>query len=421
MDREAQDWSAHWALAGRCGMGLERVDVTTYTSAQVFEAEREKIFRKTWIPVAREAEIAEPGAFIRREIFPLETGALITRDKDGRLHAFHNTCLHRGSTLVAECGGKANSFVCPYHAWTYGLDGKLRGMPGREHFPHVDLSTARLKPIHLDVWNGFVFLNFDTAPAKPLADTMGELGRMFGDVPFGDYPHVMELTWDINANWKALMEASNEAYHVSVLHRRTLSDQMTSAENPINNLYDPFFSPPHATAMTQANPAWKPDQAVMQFVYATEAFRAQPGGVHEDAAAPSGPMSFLAHPAVNRAGLPSMAAQLVLLFPFTCLQMLANRYIWFQYWPVSVDRTRFVMRLYSAQPPGSWREAFAEAHMAAYTRDIATEDAEMTATQHRGFRSGGVSEVVFGENECLLRFFHQMVGLHLEGGDPGRR
>jgi phenylpropionate dioxygenase-like ring-hydroxylating dioxygenase large terminal subunit len=104
-----------------------------------------------------------------------------------------------------------------------------------------------------------------------------------------------------------------------------------------------------------------------------------------------------------------MSSECMLLFPFTCLQFLANRYIWFQYWPVAPDRTHFVMRLYFQSAPSSYREAFAEAHMAAYTRDIVTEDGSMVARQHRSFLSGGLSWTMLGENESVLRHFHQMI------------
>jgi len=105
MNRETSndDWTRHWGLSSGLGLNVDNVDVAAYTSQERFQAEREKIFRKVWIPVAREAELPNPGDFIKRDIYPLEAEALITRDNDGQLRAFHNTCLHRGSTIVSEC------------------------------------------------------------------------------------------------------------------------------------------------------------------------------------------------------------------------------------------------------------------------------------------------------------------------------
>jgi len=411
MNKEASsdDWTRHWGMSSDLGLNVDSVEVAAYTSQERFEAEREKIFRKCWIPVAREAEVRNPGDFIKRNIYPLQAEALITRDKDGQLRAFHNTCLHRGSTIVSECSGNAKSFVCPYHAWTFAIDGKLKGIPGREYFPNATPGQDRLKPIHLDTWNGFIFLNFDDQPRATLAEYLGDFASFFDGLPVDDYGHMIELTMDLDTNWKSSMEASHEGYHVSCLHQKTLSGQMTTGENPLNNLYDPIFSRPHATTTLQANMDWRPDQPVTRFIYETEAFRSQLEGGLGDAGKNEGPTLFPAHKAVNRIDLPAMASEVLLLFPFTSLQMLVNRYVWFQYWPISAGKTRFVMRLYTQSAPSSYREAFAEAHMAAYTRDIATEDGCMMAMQYRGFKSGGISQVQFGENECLLRYFHEMI------------
>lgn len=407
------DWTRHWALSDKFGLDNDRVEAKAYTSPEIFEAEREKIFRKAWLPVAREEEVPENGDFIRCEVYPLQTQALIVRGKDGELRAFHNTCIHRGTELVSECQGRTSAFICPYHAWSFGLDGKLRGVPGKEYFPQVEIGKSGLTPIHLATWNGFIFLNFDEQPEQFLPEFLGEIGTLMDDLPFGDFPHVVELTWDIDANWKSLMEASNEAYHVGALHQWTLRGQLCSTENPQNNGYDAIFSGAHATATIQANAEWQPNMPVVNFVYEGEAFRGQPGGVTEQGTDAGGSPTFIGHRAVNRIGLPSMSTESILLFPFTCIQLLANRFIWFQYWPIAADKTRFVLRVYLQAPPTSYREAFAEAHMATYSRDIASEDAWTTATQYRSLKSGGISEVFLGENECVLRHFHKMIAEYL--------
>ena len=417
MNREAgeNEWKAHWGLASELGLSGDRVAVSAYASPGQFEAERERIFGKAWLLCARVEEVPEPGSFIRREVPPLRTEALITRGKDGHLHAFHNACLHRGSALVAECSGKASAFTCPYHGWTYGIDGKLRGIPGKEYFPQVDLATARLKPIHMDVWNGFVFLNFSAAPDQSLAEFLGPFASQFDGLPLADYPRAIEMTLDVDVNWKAFLEASNESYHVSALHGRTLGEQMTTSANPRNNSYDPVFSGAHASATVEGRTDWLPTKPVARFVAETPDSEAGMGNARRDAPDEAATRPFAGHAAVNRIGLPSFAAECMLIFPFTCLQLLPNSYVWFQYWPVSHDRTRFVWRQYVPSAPRTWRQAFAEAHAIAYVRDVVTEDGTMVARQQRGFEGGGLAEVVFGENEFMPRFFHQTVRDWLAG------
>ena len=413
---EGGNRAADWALAARHGLANDRVPATAYTSPEVFAAERERIFARAWIPVAREADVAESGDFIRRDIPTLGKDVIITRGKDGALNAFHNACQHRGAPVVAACSGRAARFVCPYHAWSYGIDGKLLGITGREHFPQVDGAVARLRPVHLACWNGFIFLNFADEPGQDLPAFLGEFGQAFAGLPFDDYPHAIELTWEVAANWKLLMEASNEAYHVAYLHGLSLGDMVTTPGNPLNHGHAALFSPPHASATIEANPNYAPDHPVMRFAFGVEAFRGQPGGGQQAGKAARGQASFLAHPAVNRASVPTVSTESMLLFPFTCLQLLANRYIWFQYWPLAADRTRLVLRVYLQSAPASWREAFAAAHTAAYSRDIASEDVGMASAQQRALASGGIGEVMLGENEPVLRFFHAMVARWLDAG-----
>lgn len=413
---ESGEWSSHWALASKHGLTTDRVDAKCYTSAEVFAEEKRKIFAKQWIAIGRTAELPDPGDYIRRDFFPLEVEVIVARARDGALNAFINACLHRGAALVSNCGGNTSAFVCPYHAWSYALDGTLKGVPGRNHFPQLAGQNARLKPVHVDVWNGFVFLNFADKPEQTLIEYLGGFAELFRDAPFEDYPHVVELTRDINANWKTAVEASNEAYHVSVLHRQSTSPQVSTVENPLNNRFDPIFSRPHASATTGANKDWRPQKPVMKFVYSVESFRAQPGGTQVEARK-AGARRFIDHHAVNRIDLPSMATEAMLLFPFTCVQLMNNRYIWFQYWPVSVDKTRLVFRMYSERKPFSYREVFAESHMIAYSRDVVTEDCNVIDMQHRGLKGGGLSEVIFGDNECLLRHFHEMIAKYLADVD----
>lgn len=409
MNKEAIDWSRYWGGATKFGIGGAVVPAGFYTSQEQFDAEREKIFSRTWLMVARQEEVPEPGDYIRREIHPLATEALIVRGKDGVVRAMHNACLHRGVAMVRDCAGRAGLFTCPYHAWTYDTEGKLRGVPGGEDFPQIDKKAMRLKPIHLDIWNGFIFLNFADEPPQTLTEFLGDFATSFGDMPFAAYPHVVEIVQDIEANWKTLVDASNEGYHVNALHKESLGAMMTTSDNPLNNFYDPVFSGPHMSSTTRANDAWRPDAPVVQFAYAAAAYKTQPGLAQEAARAAGGHVTFAEHPMVNRIGLPAFSVETTQIFPFAVLQMLTNRYIWFHYWPVGPNRTRAVTRLYGPAAPSNYRQAFAEAHLHAYSRDIMTEDTVVTQLQQIGLRSGGVKEVVLGEHEYMLRYFHEAV------------
>ena len=265
MNKETDPWARHRTLASDRGVGEAIVDAERYTSAEIYEAEREKIFRRTWLPVARESEVANPGDFIKREIYPLEAEALIVRGKDGVVRAFHNVCAHRGTALVRASEGTTNVFVCPYHAWSYGTDGKCKAITGAEYFPQVDKNKVGLTPIHSDIWNGFVFLNFDQAPRQTLQEYLGEFGELYGEIPFGEFTHAVEMTLDVDTNWKCFLDASVESYHVPFLHQKTLP-AFSRADNPLNVYYDTRFGPRHSSHMIQSNPDWVPNGDVLKFV-----------------------------------------------------------------------------------------------------------------------------------------------------------
>lgn len=403
-----QDFSKYWGRAGELGIGGATADPAFFVSRAQFEAEREQIFRRDWLMVARDAEVPEPGDFIRRTIYPLATEAIIVRGKDNAVRAFYNVCPHRGTAMVRECAGNAKLFICPYHAWSFSTDGKLRGIPGAADFPQVDRETLGLTPIHAEVWNGFVFLNFAEQPRQSLPEFLGDFATSFGDLPFADHTHVIEISQEINANWKLLIDASLESYHVGALHKETLGAQITSPDNPYNNPYDPIFAGPHISSTTQANANWRPDQPVVQFIYSAAAYRAQPGKP-EPAKQAEGQKTFADYPIVNRVGLPAFSVENTFIFPCSILQILTNRYIWFQYWPVAENKTRFILRLYGPAAPQSYGQELAEAHMIAYSRDIVTEDAMVVQFQQAGLESGGIKQVVFGEHEYMPRFFHETV------------
>lgn len=416
MNKPIEEWNQYWGKARDFGLGdRDRIDPKSYTCPKIFEAEKEKIFRKTWLMVARVSEIAEPGDYIKREIWTLDTEVVIVRGKkDGVIRAFYNACAHRGVALVRECSGRTGLFTCPYHAWSFGTDGKLVGLPGAEDFPQVDKATTGLAPIHCDVWNDHIFLNFADEPKQSLKDYMGEFGELFSDMPFGEYTHAVDIIQDLPTNWKNFLDAFNEGYHVQVLHPKSLP-MVVSRHNPLNHMYDQILMAPHSSATIQSNLDWVPDGKVTLFVYASTGV----SFIHVDG--PEGgatrPRLFTSAKGINRIDLPNYSTSLLNFFPLSQMQVLADRYMWFQFWPLSPDVTRYIVRMFFARKPASYREAFAEAFMLASTRDVVTEDVSMTRMQQIGLKSGGVKQLYLGENEPLLRFMNLQIQDYLNAED----
>jgi phenylpropionate dioxygenase-like ring-hydroxylating dioxygenase large terminal subunit len=187
-----------------------------YSDPVVLGLERERVFRRTWQYAGRSDQVAEPGRF-----FTTDAGGVpvvVVRDRDGVLRAFLNVCRHRGS-LVCEGEGRRETLQCPYHAWTYDLDGALRSAPRADREPGFDRDDLGLVQILLDGWGPFLFVNPDR-DAAPLADTLGELPELVAgaglDVDALRFHH--RSTSEYDANWKVCAENFLECYHCQVAH-----------------------------------------------------------------------------------------------------------------------------------------------------------------------------------------------------------
>lgn len=382
------------------------------TSDAAFTAERDRLFRRAWLAVARESDVADAGDVLRFDMPTTATAGILVRGKDGVLRAFHNRCSHRGVALVCDDRARdAREFRCLYHGWLYGLDGALRGIPDATSFGHIDKATHGLKPIHCAVWNGFVFVTLSDDP-PPLADFLGPLGTMFGDVPFHDYPHGIEMRQIVEGNWKGIVNASGEGYHISSLHRDTLHPQVETAGNPFTDFHDPRFLGLHNTATMARNVDWQPTTPVAQFVLA-----AMLPELMEDMRRHAAGEGIAGGRGVNRIGLPNFQIEAITLFPNSLLQIIPVGYLWMQFWPTAPGRTDVRIRLYGRSGPKTRREAFAAAHVRAQARDVISEDIAMVELQQIGLGSDPDGVQTFGDNEYLLRHFSDAVARFIAADD----
>ncbi|MEY4174583.1 MAG: hypothetical protein RI900_1748 [Actinomycetota bacterium] len=192
-----------------------------YTSPEVFALEVEHVLRKRWIFLCRTEMLSESGSY--RSFDTAGGPVVLVRSDDGQLRAFANFCRHRGSILV-EGEGSARRFVCPYHAWSYTLDGALSTCPDMQQAVDFDRSANGLIPVRLETWNGFVFINFDDNASSLLHD--------LGDLPQRMASHRLDrmvCTWRVSimneCNWKLILENAMESYHTAIVHRDTVGRQ----------------------------------------------------------------------------------------------------------------------------------------------------------------------------------------------------
>ncbi len=203
--------------------GLERtLDKSHYQSDEIFSRERERIFFSEWFCVGREEEVSGPGDFVVKRI--AGESVIVVRTKDGSLAAHYNVCRHRGSQLVPdrETGTFAAGIRCPYHSWTYALDGSLRTAPFLEEADGLSKAGLSLHPVGVDAWGGFVFLNLTPAAAAErgyiLAAQLGAVPDRLCRYPLGELRAARHIRYEVQANWKVILENYNECYHCAGVH-----------------------------------------------------------------------------------------------------------------------------------------------------------------------------------------------------------
>jgi Rieske 2Fe-2S family protein len=211
------------ADAGSSSHALERtLEREYYLSPEIYAREQERIFYREWFCVGREEQIAESGDYLALDV--AGESVLLVRTRDGALGAHYNVCRHRGSQLVPEGsrGRFPGAIRCPYHSWTYTLEGALRTAPFLDRGQGISQSELSLHPIGVETWGGFVFLNLTPADALErgysLARQLEEVPERLCRYPLHELRSARRIVYQVQANWKVLLENYNECYHCGPVH-----------------------------------------------------------------------------------------------------------------------------------------------------------------------------------------------------------
>ena len=197
--------------------------ISRYTSPERFEREKVLIFKRKPTVVAQSSELEGPRAFLTKRF--LDLPILLTRDDDGKVHAFLNVCRHRGATLERETSGCKRVFTCPYHAWSFTNQGDLRAVPHEESgFPDLPRAERNLRRLPCTEAFGFIWIiaNPDAAEMPDLNNWMAGMGPDLDWIGLSDHRIAAIEERDIHANWKLLVEGGLEAYHFRVAHKHTI-------------------------------------------------------------------------------------------------------------------------------------------------------------------------------------------------------
>ncbi|HEU5058764.1 MAG TPA: SRPBCC family protein [Kofleriaceae bacterium] len=336
-----------------------------YTSPERLARELARVFGRVPLAVAHLSELAAPGDFVTRRVG--DVPVLVTRDRAGALRGFINVCRHRGTQVVADARGRgARGFACPYHAWSYGLDGALLAVPHANGFPGVEPGAAAgLVPLPTAAAAGFAWISLDReAPLDPaawLGPLAAELDGLALPAQHVHDPRAIELA----QNWKLAADGALETYHLRATHRRTIYPLF----HDNLGLVDVFG--PHIRTVF-------PKRSIAAL-----------------AALPTAEWNLRAH-----------ANVLYLLFPNTILLVEPDHAMVLHTYPVGTDRCRFDAYALVPEPPISEKAlAYWAANMAVFYGAVAEDFARGDSIQ-ASLRSGANRELLFGRFEHALAAFH---------------
>ena len=345
----------------------------SYFNRELLEIEQEELFRKHWQLVGHVNDIPESGDFITLDI--VGERALSVRGQDGQVRSFHNVCRHRGSRVVAkERGSCRGAIVCPFHGWTYALDGTLRAMPRPRSLPTLDPKAHGLVPLEQEIWQGFVFVRFLESTQPSVAQLMAPYEQEIAAYRLGEVkPRGGFFAEEIPVNWKAVRDVDNEGYHVPIAHPS------------LQDLYGRGYADDrHHRGISRSFAAF--NDGIGRHWSVRHYKKVLPAASHL-------PESH------QRAWL------YVGLFPNMVFGFYPDRVGFYQEWPVAVDRT--MQRSASYALPDERREM----RLARYLSDridrvTGREDIQLIVWSWEAMQSSGFSGTILSDLEAGVRDYH---------------
>ena len=217
--------SAFYKTAETFVAGAKTLSQRYFVSAEIFAKEQKTIFSEQWVLAGHQSQIARAGDYFISEVAgeslivvrPPSPDYGAASDRRSTIRGFYNVCRHRGTRLREDQSGHASAIQCPYHAWTYAVDGRLLSAPYMGDVPGFDKADYSLHPVHLGLWEGFIFVNLADSPA-PLDKWFAPLAGKFAHWNLPKLRSAKRIDYDVQANWKLIFENYSECYHCPGVH-----------------------------------------------------------------------------------------------------------------------------------------------------------------------------------------------------------
>ncbi|EJU15015.1 MULTISPECIES: aromatic ring-hydroxylating oxygenase subunit alpha [unclassified Sphingomonas] len=383
-------------------LSLEPIPSSRICSQAYFEKERDAIFRNTWLQIARTSDLPKPGSYFVRDIPTLSTSVIVTRTRDGALHAFKNVCPHRGMKLCVPGTHTHNRINCPFHGWAFDLSGQVAGIPGEEYFFDFDKADHGLKPVNVGEWSDLVFVNFSPEPEQSLQVFLGELYDDFhGFFATDHWQAVRNYNWTLDFNWKLYLDSSVEGYHAAYVHLFNNTGQV-AATNP-----DPLWLPNDWVRLFKDHRVVGVPQNVGERELAPmEALAFQYGAV---AAYNEGGVAL--PPGINNTKSKDWAFDILEVFPNSVLFLSANLFGIIRLWPVAANRTHCELEVYLPTATTAAGRVSQEYGVVSL-RDVVREDMNTAVAIQSVAEPDG--EFVLCDQEIAVRHQYETIHRHVE-------
>jgi len=385
-------------------LGTGPVPTDMYWQPEFHDREMAAIYKRSWLCLGRVEQVKEAGDYFVKEIETFKMSVIVARAKDNKIRAFYNVCQHRGNHVELKPCGNADGFVCPFHGWSYSLDGRLAGVPDQRAFYDLDKSEKGLQQINLDIWEGFIFINFDENPEQTLTEFLGQQGADLAGYPFHLGTEVFEYEGLIKCNWKCMVDSFCETYHVPILHARSVTDTLASPENPHGRLIDIRLKGPHRTQSVWGNMSYQPNP-VQGLAFANAPGPSiTSGSVDMGADLPKG---------LNETRAENWSIDVTVFFPNWIIVMGTGMYFTHQMWPVSSNEVIWQMRGF-LRPASNAAQRFGQENSMVELRDAVLEDCNTLERIQQSLDQGLLKDFIFHDHELALRHQYHVVKQWLE-------
>ncbi len=380
------------------GLSTGPVSTEAYRSPEYYERESERVFGRAWLNMGRIEQLPTPDSYFVKPVEVRKASVLVTRNQAGEVRAFHNVCAHRGNLVVLEPCGKGNRFSCRYHNWTYRNSGELIGVPDQTQFFNLDKKTCGLTPIACDVWEGWVFINFQKKPEVSLKEYLGDMGRVFTDIPYLNTHQALVIEARFKANWKLIADAFVEAYHVPALHPATLAPSFASEKNKYARPVAGKTWGIHSSISTYGNIDYvTPENSNVERLANLNAGSNVLGSDTGEEV-----NRLVNHPAINPGRSSCWSADLTWVFPNFHIDFSSGGFWTHEFWPTSYNTTRWTASIYMPTAK-SWRERLQQEHYAARWGEVVLEDVTNCERIQQGMESGAKDHIILQDGEFMIR------------------